>query len=130
MSDHEDVHQLREENERLKIAIEELKVLNDIAVAVSSTMALEDIMSLVVQKCIKHLQAEQGSITVLDPNDKARPFHTMVRKADRSEPSLPYRLDTQLMGWILTNRRPLTINDLKADNRFDLPTEDGHARTL
>jgi sigma-B regulation protein RsbU (phosphoserine phosphatase) len=126
MTERKDIDQLREENERLRIAIEELKILNDIAVAISSTMTLEDVMSLVVQKCIQHLQAEQGAITILDPNDKTKPFHTMIRKADRSEPSLPYRLDTQLMGWILNHREPLAINDLKGDNRFDLP-EDDHA---
>lgn len=126
MAKETDVHRLQEENERLKIAVEELKILNDIATAISSTMSLEDIMGLIVQKCIKHLTVEQGAIMVLDPSDKARPFHTMVRKADGSRPSLPCRLDTQLMGWVLNHRDPLAINDLRHDDRFDLSYQDGH----
>jgi sigma-B regulation protein RsbU (phosphoserine phosphatase) len=113
---------LTEENEHLKEAIEELKILNDIATAISSTMSLEGIMSLIVQKCIEHLHAEQGAIMVLDPNDKTRPFHTMIRKADRTEFSLPYKLDIQLMGWMLKHRQPLIVSDLKRDDRFELPS--------
>jgi serine phosphatase RsbU (regulator of sigma subunit) len=121
---------LREENERLKEAIEELKILNEIATAISSTLSLEDIMGLVIQKCIKHLESEQGAIMVLDPKDKNKPFHTMIRKADRSEIMLPYRLDAQLMGWMLSNKKPLVINDFENDTRFQIQKDDHGIRSV
>jgi sigma-B regulation protein RsbU (phosphoserine phosphatase) len=103
---------LKAENERLRVALEELKVLNEIATAISSTLSLEQVMELMIKKCIKHLKAEQCAIMLLDPEDKDRPFHTMIRKADTSRVMLPYRLDTQMMGWMLKHRKPLLINDL------------------
>lgn len=118
MDEGERIEELRSENERLKIALEELKILNDIATAISSTLSLEQVMELMIKKCIKHLNAEQCAIMLLDPEDKERPFHTMIRKADTSRVMLPYRLDVQLMGWMLKNRKPLLINDFSGFNQI------------
>ena len=107
------------ENQRLKIAVEELSILNDIATAVTSTQSLEQIVELIVQKCIKHLSVEQGVVMILDEQDKQNPFRTMIRKQDSQLKALPYRFDIQLTGWMLKNKKPLLINDLKSDNRFN-----------
>lgn len=117
---------LREENERLKVAIEELTVLNDIATAISSTSSLEQIMELIIRKCIKHFKSEQGAVMLIDPKDKEKAFRTMIRRADTSENVLPYRLDTQLRGWMLKYQKPLLINDLQADDRFQLVEKEAH----
>jgi serine phosphatase RsbU (regulator of sigma subunit) len=114
----DNIGRLREENQRLKEAIEELKILNEIATAIGSAMSLDEVMELIIQKCLKHLRAEQGAVMVLDPEAKERRFHTVIRKADRSEMALPYRLDTQLVGWMLKNVKPLVSNDLSTDRRF------------
>jgi len=42
----------------------------------------------------------------------------MVRKADTSSETLPYRLNTQLTGWMLKHQQPLLINNIKEDSRF------------
>jgi sigma-B regulation protein RsbU (phosphoserine phosphatase) len=126
MENDTDLSRLRGENERLKDAIEELKILNEIATAIGSAMSLDEIMELIIQKCIKHFKAEQGAIMVLDPEAKERPFHTVVRKADKSEITLPYRLDAQLVGWMLKNMKPLVTKDLPTDRRFKAAHKDGH----
>lgn len=110
--------QLQEENRRLKIGIEELAILNEIATAISSTLSLDRIVELIVRKCVKHLNVEQGAVLLLDEEDPDSPFRTMVRKADTSSQYLPFRLDTQLTGWMLKNRKPLVINDLKNDQHI------------
>ena len=56
------VDQLIEENSRLRAAVEELSILNDIATAISSTQSLEKIVDLIVHKCVKHLRVEQGAV--------------------------------------------------------------------
>ncbi len=109
---------LIEENRRLKLAVEELSILNDIATAITSTQSLEQIVDLIVQKCVKHLKVEQGVVTLLDEKDQNNPFHTMVRKQDSMADVLPYRLDTQLAGWMLKHKQPLLINNFKEDERF------------
>jgi sigma-B regulation protein RsbU (phosphoserine phosphatase) len=111
---------LQEENQRLRRALEELAILNDIATAVNSTLALEMILDLTIQKCLKHFQVEQGAILLLEDQRQDKPFHTVVRRGDSTGQHLPYRLDDQLSGWMLQNRTPLLINDLKNDGRFQV----------
>jgi len=114
---------LQEENFRLKAAVEELAILNDIATAITSTQSLEKIVALIVQRCIKHLKVEQGVVMLLDEQDAEKPFQTMIRKQDSSINILPYRFDSQVTGWMLKNKSPLLINNLKNDSRFKFAEE-------
>ncbi len=118
------IDQLIEENTRLRAAVEELSILNDIATAISSTQSLEKIVDLIVHKCVKHLRVEQGAVMLLNEQDMNKPFHTMIRKQDSVINSLPYRLDAQLTGWMLKNKSPLLVNDLETDSRFKLSPDD------
>jgi sigma-B regulation protein RsbU (phosphoserine phosphatase) len=110
---------LEEENRRLKAAVEELSILNDIATAITSTQSIEQIIELIVKKCVKYLKVEQGAVMLLDEKDLQNPFHTMIRKQDSVSNLLPYRLDAQLTGWMLKNKNPLIINDFENDSRFN-----------
>ncbi len=109
---------LQEENKRLRTAIEELSVLNEISTAISSTQPLEQIIELIVRKCVKNIKVEQGAVMLLDEKDEDKPFRTMIRKQDSVSSILPFRLDTQLTGWMLKNKTPLLINNLENDTRF------------
>jgi serine phosphatase RsbU (regulator of sigma subunit) len=112
------MERLEEENLRLRHAIEELAIINDISTAINSTLSLEEIIELIIQKCIKHLKAEQGTVTLLDDGGKDNQFKTIMRKADRSTGFMPYHLDTQITGWMLVHGQPLIIDDLGNDERF------------
>jgi sigma-B regulation protein RsbU (phosphoserine phosphatase) len=127
MGERKHIRSLEEENTRLRLAVEELTILNDIATAIGSKLALDEIMDLIVRKCIKHFMAEQGAVMLIDPKDKSRPLRTMIRKADRSRTMLPYRLDAQLIGWMVKNKKPLLVNDLAGDARFTASGGDSQA---
>jgi sigma-B regulation protein RsbU (phosphoserine phosphatase) len=109
---------LNQENSRLQRAVEELGILNEIATAINSTLALEKILDLIAQRCVHHLQAEQGAVLLLEEQKAKKPFQTICRVGDTSSQRLPYRLDDQLSGWMLKNRAPLLINDFRHDGRF------------
>ena len=111
------IARLEDENRELKVALTELTILHDIARAISSASSLERVMELIVRKCIKHLKAEQGAVMLLEKGDREKAFHTMIRRADTSATTLPYRLYSQLRGWMLKYRKPLLINDLQSDPR-------------
>ncbi|HQF41324.1 MAG TPA: hypothetical protein PK073_00335, partial [Ignavibacteriaceae bacterium] len=87
--------QLNKENLRLKSAVEELSILNDIATAVASTQSLDQITNLIVKKCVKHLKSEQGSIQLVDEKDFVNPFHTMIRVQDSQRDIQPMRFNQQ-----------------------------------
>jgi sigma-B regulation protein RsbU (phosphoserine phosphatase) len=109
---------LEEENKRLRNAIAELSIVNDIATTINSTQPVEQVVDLIVKKCVKHLNVEQGVIMLLNEEDKDKPLHTMIREQQSSSDLLPYRFDAQLTGWMLKNQSPLLVNKLKEDERF------------
>ena len=111
---------LEEENKRLRVSVAELSILNEIATVISSTLSLDRIIALIVHECVKHLKVEQGAVQLLEEKDQQRQFHTMVRKADTVSSVLPFRLGTQLTGWMLKNEKPLRINDFQKDERFQM----------
>lgn len=111
------VNNLEEENRRLKRAVEELSILNEIASAISSTMEVEEITKLILSKCIKKINVEQGTVTLLKEN-VTDPFKTFVRVEDSTVKGVPYRFGISLAGWMLKNQKPLLTNDLANDPRF------------
>jgi len=120
----EQLNRLQEENRRLRISIEELSILNEIATAISSTLSLDKIIDLIVHKCVKHFNAEQSAVMLLNREEADNKYKTFVRGADKSTNFLPYHLDNQLAGWILKHKRPLLTNDIKTDDRFTAIRQD------
>lgn len=119
-----DVTRLADENEKLHLAVNELSVLNDIATAISSTQPLDEVVDQIVVKCIKHLEAEEGAISLLEKEpgkteDDER-FQTMIRRQDTSSERVPIKLDSHITGWMLKYKEPLLSNDIQNDSRFQV----------
>ena len=108
------------EVQRLRESVQELSILNEIAIAISGVWKLDQVVELIVHKCVKHLNVEQGTITLLEEEDLDKPFQTMIRKVDNNDTGIPYHFGIQLSGWMLQNRKPLIVNDFTSDNRFKL----------
>jgi len=106
------------EIQKLKLAVKELSVLNDIATAVSTTHDLDQVIELIVHECVNHLNVEQGAIMLLDQTENDDQFHTIVREVDTETDIVPYHFGVQLSGWMVKNQKPLLINDLPNDGRF------------
>jgi len=114
------IQELEKENQHLKKTVEDLWAINQLARLISSTMPVDQILDKVVAVSVKALKAEQGTISLLtekkENEETGDPFKTMIRKVDVSRTVGRYRLDDHLSGWMLSNRKPLTINDVKNDN--------------
>jgi len=132
MNDHD---RLLEENRRLQRAVEELSIINDITTAINSTMDLDQILDLIVQKCVGRMDVEQGAVQLLqktsEDENKGSPLKTMIRKVDVLSTVGPYRLNAHLTDWMIRNQKPLLTNDLVTDQRFsDIPVSDLNIRSL
>lgn len=113
------VEYLTKENRQLQLAVNELRILNDIATTITSTQPVEVIIDQIVVRCIKYLGVQEGTISLLDHKDSDEQFHTMIRHLDSSIERVPIRLDSRLKGWMLKNRKVLLSNDIQTDNRFN-----------
>jgi len=108
---------LQEENFRLKRAVEELSILNDLARAIGASLNSQEIMHTIVHRSIRAVNAEQGVITLVDAH-ASEPMKTLVRTAVSSAAYSPYHFNQSLLGWMHLNKKPLTINDPRGDERF------------
>lgn len=111
-----EIERLKTENQRLHRAVEELSVLNEIALAINSTMAPEQINKLIVSKCMRRLGVQQGTIHLFGDSE-SDPTKTLMRVVSSGD-GLPMRISIQMQGWMHKNRKPLVINDLANDERF------------
>lgn len=111
---------LEKEIERLKSAVEELSVLNKLALAVGSSINPDTVLNTIVHEAVKAVKAEQGSIKLLTPTEE-RPLQTLIRQRNEEVgPQRAYQLDAAITGWVIKNKRALKIDDLERDGRFKL----------
>jgi sigma-B regulation protein RsbU (phosphoserine phosphatase) len=116
----QDIHTsqpLIEENVRLKRAVEELSILNDLARAIGASVNSQDIMHTIIHRSLRAINAEQGVITLVDPDANA-PMKTLVRTMASSAQNPRYHFNQSLLGWMHLNKRPLALNDPANDSRF------------
>lgn len=108
---------LREENLRLKRAVEELSILNDLARTIGGSLNSQEVMHTIIRRSLRAINAEQGVITLVDEpgSDSGK---TLIRTAVSSAERGPFHLNQALLGWMHLNKKPLLINDPKRDDRF------------
>jgi phosphoserine phosphatase RsbU/P len=108
---------MEEENQRLRRAVEELSVLNDLARTIGAEHDSEKIMHTVVRRSLQAIHAEQGVITLADDTAE-NTGHTLIRTRVSSTEHLAFHANQALLGWMYLHKTPLVINSLSTDDRF------------
>ncbi len=116
------IQELENEIKRLKTSVEELRLLNEIAVSASKETDVDRMLNVIVKKSIAALDAEQSLILLVTKNQKD-PFKTIIRQDDRSSLKRSYHVGENITGWVLLNKTSLIIENLSLDKRFQ-PTEE------
>jgi signal transduction histidine kinase len=135
-----DVKLLREllEQERAKV-----RALEDIGVALGSTLDLNELLALVVTRVSQVLDAERSTLYLLD-EDTSELWSKVAQGEEMVEIRL--RVGEGLAGWVAQNGRAVNIKDAYLDPRFDpywdrktgyrtrsimcVPMKNHHGRTL
>ncbi|NND70356.1 MAG: SpoIIE family protein phosphatase [Rhodothermales bacterium] len=113
----EQVSRLEAENQRLRRAVEELSVLNELAAAIGGSRSSEEVVEQVVKKSVKTIGAEQGLVTLVD-DTQVDPTQTYVRTVSSSGDRAILSPNQSLVGWMLLNKKPLILNSPHSDSRF------------
>ncbi len=111
------VQELDEKNRKLKKAIDELSILNELALDIGSSADSEKIMRTIISRSIHSVGAEQGDVTLVDA-DEVDSAQTLVRSMVSSKGQSAVHLDQNLLGWMQINEKPLVINNPAQDDRF------------
>lgn len=114
----DELTKLESENQRLKSAVKELAVLNDISRVINSTMTVEEISRKIMKKVVDAIQAEEAAVHTFSDEDKKLAPTTFVRGKLDSSSITKSRLDIKITGWIARYRKPLLINNVSTDEKF------------
>lgn len=120
---------LQEENRRLRRAVEELSILNDLAREIGASNSSQEIMQKIIHRSLRAIQAEQGVITLVDRQVDTT-FRTLVRTMVSSSERGAFHFNQSLLGWMHLNKKPLLLNDPRTDQRFRGVTWDDSIRSL
>ncbi|MDI6767836.1 MAG: PP2C family protein-serine/threonine phosphatase [Bacteroidota bacterium] len=108
---------LQEENTRLRKAVEELSILNELARVISSTMGLDVVIENIIKRSVKAIHAEQGMISLVDEESPTSMF-TLIRAVDSTSNHQQFHLNQNILGWMMINKKPLVSNIFLSDERF------------
>lgn len=108
---------LQEENQRLRRAVEELSILNDLARAIGASLDSKEIMQTIIRRSLRAVNAEQGVITMVE-EQSADPMKTLVRAVTESSQQEQFHLHQALVGWMHLHKKPLIIKSPQSDERF------------
>ena len=111
------LQELEAENNRLKRAVEELSLLNELALSIGASNDTQQIIHTIVRKVVKNVHAEQGDIMLLTESSN-NTLTTFIRTADSGIQQSGFRLDDSLLGWMQIYKKPLMVNRPQADERF------------
>ncbi|MDI6808875.1 MAG: SpoIIE family protein phosphatase [Candidatus Eisenbacteria bacterium] len=110
-------HELEDENRRLRRAVEELTILNDLARAIGASYNSQEVMDTIIRRSVRAVNAEQGVLTLVDEK-ASQPMKTLIRTMVSSTGHQPLHFNESLLGWMFLNKCPLLINDPPGDVRF------------
>src|SRR5208283_5640117 len=106
----------------LEKKVEDLKILIDMSALISSTLELNELMQLVMEKAKNELQAEACSILFYNKETDKLEFEIALCKEEATSDLLKQKIILDIgqgiAGWVAKNLEPLIINDVKADGRF------------
>ncbi len=108
---------LSDETSRLRRAVEELSILNDLARTISASLDPQEVMDVIIRRSLRAVQAEQGVITMVE-QQAADPLKTLVRAMNSTKEHEHLRPTQNLLGWMHLNKKPLLLNSPRTDPRF------------
>ncbi len=120
---------LQEENQRLRKAVDELSILNELARVISSTMDLDAVIENLVKRSVRAVHGQQGMITLVDEVAPTE-MKTLVRALDSTTDHEQFHLNQNVLGWMMINKKPLLSDDITSDPRFSGVRAEGDLRTL
>lgn len=111
------IQTLQKENGRLRRAVEELSILNELARNIGASHDVQQIIHTIIRGSLKALRAEQGVITLVG-EEASDPTQTLIRTTASSGDHESFHPEQSLLGWMHLHKAPLLVNDPGNDPRF------------
>jgi HD-GYP domain-containing protein (c-di-GMP phosphodiesterase class II) len=106
--------ELEHKNATLERAVARLSMLQGVGLGISSTMETAPLFDFVMKSAMETLQAEKGFITLYDPDHDTITVSTLHgQHSSWARPMKMHASAFTISSWVITNRRPLLISNMK-----------------
>jgi len=93
--------------------------LYEISTAINALMEVDEIAAIIIEHCLKRIDAEQGMVYLLDKSDNnSDMFKTFLRGYAQQADKIPFHINQSLAAMILKNRSVILCNETGSDKRF------------
>lgn len=123
------VEDLQRENARLRRAVEELSILNELAAEIGRARGVEEITKSIIQKARRAVGAREGVITLVEKGEKDE-MKTLVRTRADSHDAAPLRPTDLLLQRMEAQRTAIVISGDDEKQRRELGLRDSTMQTL
>jgi hypothetical protein len=97
--------------------LKELSVLFEVGKAINEVLDLDDVLRLILNSAVDLLDAEEGSIMLLDPTGEELVISCAASLSDFVAEGLRLKVGRGVAGWVAEHKEPLLING-KAEEGF------------
>ena len=116
-------HNLKLE-ERVKERTQELTVLYRIGRDMSSTLKLDVVLEIIVDRMSKILDSEICSILLLDPKAKELSIRCARGLDEKIIHNTKMKMGESISGWVVEHKEAVLVEDIEADYRFAKKNEE------
>lgn len=109
--------------ERLRARARRLRGLLEVGQAMTSTLDLDALLDLVIEKAIELTHASSGSVILIDPVTETLVIRSARGLSAEARRSLRLRVGEGVTGWVARTGRPLRVPDVTRDERYVLANE-------
>src|SRR3990172_6159643 len=104
--------------QRLEERIKRLELFERISLVISSTLDLQELLETVMEITKSVMCAEACSVLLMDKATGELVFNVALGEKEEEVKEFRIKPRQGIAGWVLENREPLLLPDVKADGRF------------
>jgi signal transduction histidine kinase len=103
---------LKAENKAAREHIAALRALQQVAQSLTSELNLEPLLQNILRSAVEVMDASAGSLLLMDPATNELVFEVIEGGGGEALQGQRMAKDKGIAGWVVTNRRPLIVNDV------------------
>jgi len=98
--------------------VEELRVFNEIGKALTSTLDIREVLSIIMEKTSELLKPNNWSLLLVDEKTGELTFEIAVGAGADQLKNLRLKKGEGIVGWVAREAKPVIINDVTQDSRW------------
>jgi len=103
---------------RMEERARQLKALNEVGSVITSTLDLPMVLNLIMDKAVALLQAEAGSLVLVDRNTGELVFEVTAGPGSADLVGMRLPPSTGILGTVVQEQKPVLIKDAQTDQRW------------